>query len=109
MKNPLIGYLNISSLRNNISDLRILLHDLQLEYFAISESKLDDSFPSAQFATENYEIRGRRDSDGHGGGLIEFVKSGIICKRVKQFETQFGINLFRNYHFQKEMVLYGHL
>ena len=87
MKNPLIGYLNISSLRNNISDLRILLHDLQLEYFAISESKLDDSFPSAQFATENYEIRGRRDSDGYGGGLIEFIKSGIICKRVKQFET----------------------
>ena len=64
-----------------------MLHDLQLEYFVISETKLNDSFPSAQFAIENYEIRARRDRDGHGGGLIEFVTRGIICKRVKQFET----------------------
>ena len=79
-------------------DLRILLQDLQLEYFVFSETKLDDSFPSAQFAIENYEIRGRRDRDGHGGGLIEFVKRVIICKSVKQFETVIS-----------EMVLYGHL
>ena len=36
---------------------------------------------------ENYKIRARRDTDGHGGGLIEFVKRSIIWKRVKQFET----------------------
>ena len=86
-KNTLIGYLNINSLGNKISDLRILLHDLQLEYFVISETKLVDSFPSIQFAIENYEIRGRRNRDGHGGGLIEFAKKSIICKRVTQFET----------------------
>ena len=64
-----------------------MLDDLQLDYFEISETKLDDSFPSAQFAVEKHEIRGRRDGDGHGGGLIEFVKRGIICKRVNQLET----------------------
>ena len=81
-KNLLIGYLNINSLRNKISDLRVLLVDLQLDYFVISETKLDDSFPSAQFVIQNYKIRARRDADGHGGGLIEFVKRGVICKRV---------------------------
>ena len=35
----------------------------------------------------NYEIRARRDRYGRGGGLIDFVKRVIICKRVKQFET----------------------
>ena len=64
-----------------------MLHDLQLYYFVISETKLDDSFPSAQFAIENNEIWGRRDRDGHGAGMTVFVKRGIICKRVKQFET----------------------
>ena len=64
-----------------------MLYDLQLEYFVNSETKLDDSFPSTQFAIENYEIKGSGDRDGHRGGLIEFVKRGIICKRVKQFET----------------------
>ena len=68
-------------------DLRVLLNDLKLEYFVISEIKLDDSFPSAQYAIENYEVRDRRGRDGHGGGLIEFVKRGIIFKRVMQFET----------------------
>ena len=39
-KSPLIGHLNINSLRNKISDLRILLYDLQLEYFVVSETIL---------------------------------------------------------------------
>ena len=64
-----------------------MLHDLQLEYFVISETELDDSFPIAQFAIENYENRARRDRDGQGEGLIKFIKRSIICKSVKQFET----------------------
>ena len=67
--------------------LRVLLDDLQLDYFEIRETKLDDSVPSAQFAVENYDIRARRDGDGHWGGLIKFEKRGIICKIVNQFET----------------------
>ena len=47
------------------------MHDLQLEYFVISGTKLGGSFPSAQFAIESYEIRETRDV---GVGLIEFVK-----------------------------------
>ena len=65
-KTLLIGCLNINCVRNKISDLRVLLDDLQLDYFVISETKLDDSFSSARFAVENYEIRARRDRDGHG-------------------------------------------
>ena len=67
--------------------MRVLSDDLLLDYFVISETKLDDSFPSAQFAVENYESSARRDRDGHGRGLIKFIKRGIIYKRVKQFET----------------------
>ena len=70
------------------------MHDLQLDYFAISETKLDDSFPSAQFAIENYEIRGRRDRNWCGGGLIEFIKRGKICKTVKQFETVISLSIY---------------
>ena len=66
-----------------------MLRDLQLEFFVLSETKLseaklDESFSSAHFAIE---IRVRRDRYGHEGGLIEFVKRGIICERVKQLET----------------------
>ena len=60
---------------------------LQLDYFVISETKLDSSFPSAQFHIGDYEIRNRRDRNKSGGGLIEFVKKGIITKKLKDLET----------------------
>ena len=86
-KNPLIAYLNINSLRNKIIDLGDIMSYLSPDYLVLSETKLDDSFPSAQFSIPDYEIRARRDRHKNGGGLIEFVKKGLICKRLKNFET----------------------
>ena len=43
-KNLLCGYLNINSLRNNIHDLRLIIHDVPIDYVVISETKLDNSF-----------------------------------------------------------------
>ena len=77
-KNLLCGYLNINRLRNKIHDLRLIIHDVPIDYFIISETKLDNSFPNAQLAINNYEIRARRDRDKNGGGLIEFVRKGFI-------------------------------
>ena len=76
--NPLLGYLNINSLRNKVTDLRIIFKGLSLDYFVLSETKLDESFPTAQFTLEGYTIRSRKDRDKCGGGLIEFVKNGFI-------------------------------
>ena len=56
-RNPFIGYLNINSLRNKIVHAREVFGKLQLYYFVLSETKLDDSFPSAKFYIENFEIR----------------------------------------------------
>ena len=53
------------------------------KYFVLSETKLDDSFPSAQFNIPNYKTQARRDRDKNGGGLIEFVKKGLFCKKSK--------------------------
>ena len=36
----------------------------------------------AQFNLDGYEIRSRQDRDKNGGGLIVFVRRGIICKRI---------------------------
>ena len=87
-RNSLIGYLNINSLRNKIVDAREVLGKLELDYFLLSETKLDDSFPSAQFYIENFEIRNRSDRDKNGGGLIEFVTKGFITKKIKEYETK---------------------
>ena len=86
-RNYLKGYLKINSLMNKITDVREMIGSLQLDYFVISETKLDSNFPSAQFHIGVYEIRNRRDRDKRGGGLNEFVKKGITAKRIKDLET----------------------
>ena len=45
------------SLRNKVTEVRIIFKDLSLDYFVLSETKLDESFPTAQFPLEDYEIR----------------------------------------------------
>ena len=88
--NPLIAYLNINCLRNNVIDLGEILKDLPLEYLVISETKLDESFPDSQFKLNGYEVRARRDRHKYGGGLIEFVWQGFICKRLKRYEPNYS-------------------
>ena len=88
VNNPLIGYLNINGLRNKIVDLKKIILELSLDYLVLSETKINQSFPTAQFYIKGYEVRARRDRDKHGGGLIEFVKNGFISKRFKEYETK---------------------
>ena len=45
-KNPLMSYLNINSLRE-------VEKFLELDYFVISETKIDESFSSQQFTMDN--------------------------------------------------------
>ena len=85
-KQPLFAYLNINSLRNKVIDLKEILGDLSPNYLVLSETKLDDSFHSAQCNLKNKEIRARRDRDKNGGSIMEFVKKGLVCKRLKIFE-----------------------
>ena len=88
-KNPLIGYLNINSIRSKITGLRVIMKTLSLDdYLILSETKIEESFPTSQFNVEGYEIRARRDQDKYVGGLIEFVRRGLICKKLRDYEPK---------------------
>ena len=60
-KSSLIDYLNINSFRDKIVDMRIILQDLQLNYFVSNETKLDKKFPTSQFHLSDSEKRARKD------------------------------------------------
>ena len=66
------------------------MSDISLDYFVVSETKIDSSFPSAQFRINGYEVRAQRDRDKTGGGVIEFVRKGFICKRLRKLEPKFS-------------------
>ena len=75
-----------NSLRYKIIDLRELLDCVDIDFISISETKLDESFPSAQFHTDSYFLF-RRDRNKHGGGLAAFVKSGLLPKCINELES----------------------
>ena len=59
VNNQLIGYINKNSLRNKIVDLREIILELSLHYLVLSETKIDQSFPTSQFYIKGYELRAR--------------------------------------------------
>ena len=73
VKNPLIGYLNINSLRNKIVDMREIVLELSLDYLVLSETKIDQGFPTAQFYIKGYGVRARRDRDKYTWGWINRI------------------------------------
>ena len=87
-KNAIIGYLNINSLRNKLTDLKVILKYLSLDYFILSETKLDESFLNAQFTLGGYEIRARRDRNKFVGSLSEYVRKGLTCNRTAKYEPK---------------------
>ena len=79
--NTMIGHLNINSFRNKFVFLEdiIKLFDVCL----VSESKLDDIFPSNQFRINAYKIS-RLDRNRFGGGLILYINENIPCKPLQE-------------------------
>ena len=71
-QNPIIGYLNIDSLRNKIVDIRQVLCESELDIIAVSETKHSDEFPNPQFNIEGYynPAQLRKDRTIHGGDLV---------------------------------------
>ena len=108
-RNPLIGYLNINSLKNKIVDV---LGKLPLDYFVLSETKFDDSFPFARFYIENFERINRGGRDKNGGGLIELVRKGFITKKIRNMKHKLVKPLLLSLPYQRKsgfaLVSIGH-
>ena len=77
-----IAQLNINSLRNKFESLKTLIKS-NLDILIITESKLDQSFPSQQFCIEGFSFPFRLDRNTNGGGIIIYIREDIPCKEIK--------------------------
>ena len=78
LKNPnrlIIAQLNINSLRNKFDSLVRMLHN-NLDILLISETKIDSSFPTAQFQIEGYTTY-RLDRNANGEGIHLYIRKDI--------------------------------
>ena len=85
--NPIIGCLNINHLSSKIGYLRGSCSKSPIDILCIDETKLDSSYPDAQFEIPGYQYPPyRKDRNKNGGGKIVFIGEGLITKRLKAFE-----------------------
>ena len=80
-KNLFFGHLNVNSIRNKFVSIQELIKRT-FDIFLISETKIDDSFPNAQFKIEGYKTF-RKDRDAFGGGLLFYVNEKLNCRSLE--------------------------
>ena len=73
--------MNVNSIRNKFVTIQELIKSL-FEVFLISETKIDDSFPNAQFKIEGYKSF-RKDRDVFGGGLLFYNNEELNCRSLE--------------------------
>ena len=73
----ILGHLNFNSIQNK-SEALVFVIDNNINIFLISEIKLDDSFPTAQFLIKGFSAPYRFDRNSKGGGLPLYIREDII-------------------------------
>ena len=71
--------------------------ELSLDYLALSKTKIEQNFPTAQFYIKGYKAEARRGRDKYGNGLIEFVKNSFISRRPKEYETKQSESIYSEF------------
>ena len=78
----IIAQLNINSLRNKFDSFSQMVKD-NVDILLISETKIDSSFPAAQFNMNGFTTY-RRDRNINGGGIILYVREDIPSSLLKK-------------------------
>ena len=74
-----MGNLNINSVRSKFEALTYII-DNNIDLHLISETKLDDSFPTVQFEMKAFSVPYRYGRNGKGGGLLLKIREDIQSK-----------------------------
>ena len=77
----IIGHLNLNSIRNKIEILSSIVVG-KLDLLLISETKIDESFPSASFEIPGFSTPYRVDKTANEGGIMLYVRSDIPSRIV---------------------------
>ena len=80
LNHVLLAHININSVRNNFDHLVSSIKN-NIDILMISETKLDNSFPTMQLYIEGYYIY-RLDRYEYGGGILLHVREDVPSKLI---------------------------
>ena len=84
-KNCIAGHLNINNIRNKFMEISELMSNNFLDIMCLSETKIDGSFPIAQFSLPGFKCH-RADRNEHGGGIMAYVRNDLPHRRRSDLE-----------------------
>ena len=76
-----------------------------IDILMVSETKLDSSFPQAQFRIEGYVPQFRYDRNSHGGDILLFIREDIATKIISITPLKDFEGIFVELNFRKKKVL----
>ena len=79
----IFAHININSIRNKFEDLKLLIQD-KVDILVATETKLDDTFTSAQFYMEGFKTPIRLDRNSFAGGIVIYIRENIPSKFLEQ-------------------------
>ena len=98
----IIGNLIINSLSPKFDQLKLLIQG-KIDILIITETKLDDSFPTEQFTISGYSKPYRLDRNRNGGGVIICIRADIPRKQINNIKIHddienifIEVNLYKN-------------
>ena len=68
--------ININSIRNKFEQLIYIVNN-EIDILMVSETKLDDTFPTSQFLMQGFSTPFRNDRTSKGGGILLYVREDI--------------------------------
>ena len=93
--NPIVAYLNINSLGEKTNHLREICKESPIDILCVDKTKIDSSYPEAQFQINDYQFPPfRRDRNKYGGGKIVLIRKGLITRRLPKFKTKVSKTTF---------------
>ena len=76
----MFGNLNINSINSKFDHMKFLLQE-KVYILVLTETKLDNYFPTNQFVIEGYSKPFRLDRNRNGGGLLVYIREERVSHR----------------------------
>ena len=82
----IIATLNVNSIRGKFEQLKTIISG-NIDILVITESKIDESFPSAQFLLDGFSPPYILDRNKYGGVILIYVREYIPSKILKKYKS----------------------
>ena len=92
-KYTIFPYRNINSIRNKFDSVRAAIVNY-VDTFIVAETKINESFPAAQFAIDGFHKSLRLHATNKSGGLLVYVNSYLPLRQLTKHEISSDIQGF---------------